>query len=191
MGLDYWNPNQVVNFRDVGEFINMISGKILMPVGRLFRGGTLRYIESLSVINNPKTIFNLQKGPDPIFDECTVFHFPISNDYEKYITSTPEVRIWLNTIIKILQDGIDFPLYMHCHSGKDRTGIVIASLLMILGIPREWIIEEYLLSEGEVSRDRIETSLDEISPVEAYFKRVNLDHIRRSFVGTPEQLHLD
>ena len=38
------------------------------------------------------------------------------------------------------------PLVIHCAAGKDRTGIAVALLLGMLGIPREVIIEDYLLT---------------------------------------------
>jgi protein-tyrosine phosphatase len=63
---------------------------------------------------------------------------------------------------------------IHCTSGKDRTGVVVAALLTILGIDRSIIIEEYLLSDGEVHSDWIETALDGMTNPEEYFKCVNL-----------------
>jgi protein-tyrosine phosphatase len=45
-----------------------------------------------------------------------------------------------------LLDGIHFPLLVHCASGKDRTGFAVASTLMALGVAREVILEDYLLS---------------------------------------------
>ena len=81
-------------------------------------------------------------------------HFPISNDHEKYETRTPEVRRWLQDIFQCLAaDMLRYPILFHCTSGKDRTGVVIAVLLLSLGIEREFIIEEYLLSDGDVHRD--------------------------------------
>lgn len=38
------------------------------------------------------------------------------------------------------------PLVVHCAAGKDRTGIAIAILLSVLGVPRDTIIEDYLLT---------------------------------------------
>ena len=183
MALDYWNPNQAANFRDVGGFVNLVAGTELLPVGRLYRGGTLRHIRSLDVVGNPKTVFNLQKGPDPVFPEVTSFHFPISNDYEKYETSTREVRAWLCDILGVLGKGISFPLYVHCLSGKDRTGVVVATFLEVLGIPRECTVEEYMLSEGDVARCRIETALHGITPVDSVFKRVDLQRVRLALQG--------
>jgi protein-tyrosine phosphatase len=40
------------------------------------------------------------------------------------------------------------PCVVHCSAGKDRTGVVIAMLLELLGVPRKAITAEYLLTEG-------------------------------------------
>ncbi len=38
------------------------------------------------------------------------------------------------------------PLLIHCAAGKDRTGVAVAVLLATLGVPRDTIIEDYLLT---------------------------------------------
>lgn len=38
----------------------------------------------------------------------------------------------------------DYAIYYHCSEGKDRTGILSAIILMILGVSRKEIVEEYL-----------------------------------------------
>ena len=38
------------------------------------------------------------------------------------------------------------PLVFHCHEGKDRTGMASALVLTALGVPRETIMQDYLLS---------------------------------------------
>jgi protein-tyrosine phosphatase len=38
------------------------------------------------------------------------------------------------------------PLVIHCSAGKDRTGVAIAVLLSALGVPREVVVEDYLLT---------------------------------------------
>lgn len=40
----------------------------------------------------------------------------------------------------------DLPLIIHCTAGKDRTGFAVAVLLSLLGVSREDIIQEYLLT---------------------------------------------
>lgn len=38
------------------------------------------------------------------------------------------------------------PMVVHCAAGKDRTGLAIALLLTVLGVPRERVFEDYLLT---------------------------------------------
>lgn len=38
------------------------------------------------------------------------------------------------------------PLVVHCAAGKDRTGVAIAVLLALLGVPRELVMQDYLLT---------------------------------------------
>ncbi|EGN99377.1 hypothetical protein SERLA73DRAFT_182333 [Serpula lacrymans var. lacrymans S7.3] len=45
-----------------------------------------------------------------------------------------------------LRDNPDKPVLVHCSAGKDRTGIAIALLLMVLGIQYDDIIADYALS---------------------------------------------
>lgn len=48
-------------------------------------------------------------------------------------------------------------IVVHCTAGKDRTGLVMALLLLLLGVPEESIYEDYLLSnEGFSSREKLE-----------------------------------
>jgi protein-tyrosine phosphatase len=44
----------------------------------------------------------------------------------------------------IAQDRV--PIVVHCAAGKDRTGIAVAVLLRALGVPRETVLEDYLLT---------------------------------------------
>lgn len=38
-------------------------------------------------------------------------------------------------------------MLVHCHAGKDRTGVVVAVLLALAGVPKETIVADYALSQ--------------------------------------------
>ncbi|MFT4243351.1 MAG: tyrosine-protein phosphatase [Acidovorax sp.] len=46
----------------------------------------------------------------------------------------------------LLLDGRDAPLVFHCTAGKDRTGFAAALILLALGVPREVVMQDYLLT---------------------------------------------
>jgi len=181
MKLDY--SKGCINFRDVGEYVNLIAQKEVLPEKRILRGGKLDYVNSLEEIGSPKTIINLQRGEEKVFPTTAKYHFPISNDYEKYNTKDKEVRKWLNQVIKVFENQqLDYPVFVHCASGKDRTGVVIAALLWVLQVPESIIVEEYLLSDGEINKDWIVSSLDGIKNSRNYFGRVDLDLVRNNIL---------
>lgn len=180
MGLDY--TEGCVNFRDFGGYVNLIAGKNLLPEGKLYRGGSIDYVEDLKEIGQVKSIINLRNGRDRADFEVNYFHFPMSNKIEKYNTSLKEVQLWLNTIFQVFETAIEFPVLIHCLSGKDRTGIVVAALLLLLEIDPIIIEEEYLLSQGEVQLELIQTSINGMQDIEQYFNRVDINQLRKNIL---------
>ncbi len=61
----------------------------------------------------------------------------------------PEFRRFM----QILADPANTPLLFHCSAGKDRTGFAAAMFLSSLGVDRETVIEDYMLS-AELLRDK-------------------------------------
>jgi protein-tyrosine phosphatase len=56
---------------------------------------------------------------------------------------------WMTPRLRGMFDSIhndEVPLIVHCAAGKDRTGIAIGLLLAMLGVARETIVEDYLLT---------------------------------------------
>lgn len=172
-----------VNFRDVGEFVNLLADKKIIYENKIFRGGSIDFVNSLEEINLPKSIVNLRSGKDKNTFGVNHYHFPVSNDFDKYYTHHKDIRNWLNEVLNVFEDdSLEYPVLIHCFSGKDRTGVVIAALLMVLNIDLNIIIEEYLLSDGNVSRDMIKIAIDGMKNVETYFNRLNLQKIRNSLI---------
>lgn len=54
-------------------------------------------------------------------------------------------------MVAVMQEADDRPFLQHCQSGKDRTGLGSALLLLILGVPMETVKEDYLASNLYVS----------------------------------------
>jgi len=167
-----------MNFRDVGEWLVVLgAGDALVP-GRLFRGGKLDAVQDAAEIGHPGTIINLRQGPDRETFGAEYRHVSIPNSYEKYETAEPTVRRWLNAVAQAVCEAPAFPVMLHCTSGKDRTGVAVALLLTVLDVPRAIIIEEYLLSDGEVERAWIERALDGIGDVRRYLARIDVQRLR-------------
>jgi protein-tyrosine phosphatase len=52
------------------------------------------------------------------------------------------------------------PLVFNCSAGKDRTGIIAALILSLIGVPRQAVLEDYLLSNANVARLRTHLESD-------------------------------
>jgi protein-tyrosine phosphatase len=139
----------VVNFRDAGAFVNLIACRAFLAEGRLFRGGTIQALANMDAIGSPATILSLKNSPNADREGVCMLHHPRPNTAECYQTDLPPVRAWIRGILcSLAQPPAQLPLYIHCHSGRDRTGVVVAALLKIADVPDDIIIEEYMLSDG-------------------------------------------
>jgi len=54
-------------------------------------------------------------------------------------------------LMELVLDESNWPVLIHCSAGKDRSGVGVALILEALGVERETIMEEYLLT-NEISR---------------------------------------
>ena len=57
----------------------------------------------------------------------------------------------LTEVFSLLVDPQRYPLVFHCAAGKDRTGIVAAVLLGLLGVDDETIVADYALSQANMA----------------------------------------
>jgi len=136
------------NFRDVGEALSLWLDSSPVPSGRLFRGGRIDALSTPADIG-PRTVINLHQGPDPSHLPVRRLHFPAPDRVENYETTLRPVSRWVSDTLKALAaPDMEWPVYLHCTSGRDRTGVIVAAILLAIGIPRHVIVEEYLLSEG-------------------------------------------
>jgi protein-tyrosine phosphatase len=184
MGLDY--SRGCVNFRDVGEWLECLAGRRVIPHGRLLRGGKIDYVSSAGEIGSPGTILCLRGSPDP---EAVRFgadfrHFPAANDLERYDTGQREVRAWINHVVGCISaPETRLPVLVHCTSGKDRTGVIVAAVLLALGVQKDLIVKEYLLSDGGVDPSLIQEAIDKIGDPVRYLRRVDVGALRAKLLS--------
>jgi protein-tyrosine phosphatase len=65
--------------------------------------------------------------------------------YEGFV-SLPSAQHGYARLFESLADPAHLPALFHCTAGKDRTGWAAAALLTLLGVPRETVVEDYLVS---------------------------------------------
>ena len=166
------NPADIVkNFRDVGEGLFELSEKSLFPKGVLYRGGRLNSVFDHSEILNIPTVLNLRTGKDDKIFDCNYLHVPAEDKIENYDTANGKIRKWVNKVIfKMCEEGVELPIYIHCTSGKDRTGVVTAAILRAFQVPDALIVKEYLLSDGVEGARPIKQALEGFGDINQYLK---------------------
>jgi protein-tyrosine phosphatase len=65
---------------------------------------------------------------------------------ELYSLLVSEARDQYREFFRLLEDPQNIPLLFHCSAGKDRTGLAAALILSALGVNRETIYADYMLS---------------------------------------------
>jgi len=68
------------------------------------------------------------------------------------LVSLPSALAAYGTLFRGIADESELPALYHCTTGKDRTGWATAVLLLVLGVPEDVVVEDYLLSNGYLRR---------------------------------------
>ena len=88
----------------------------------------------------------------------------------------------------------DAPLVFHCTAGKDRTGFAAALILMALGVPREVVMQDYLLTNEHYRMPPLDESraprevLHVLWRVQEDFLNAALDAVDQDYGGMPSYL---
>ncbi len=92
-------------------------------------------------------------------------------------------------LIDLFLDESKIPLVQHCRGGKDRTGYGALLILSLLGVSKEDILEDYLLT-NVYKKEKNETSLkemyektknDDLVLAMRYMKEANLEFINAAY----------
>lgn len=165
----------IENFRDIGGLVNVVGKKIrfkhIYRTRQLVYIEEKSLVDIVSLLNiktvidfrtnNEMTRYN--KYPSEFLSKINFYNFPLEcegihvdrrikkernydgYEYLYYHLITNEGEVFRKTFDLIAQKKF-YPIIIHCIAGKDRTGIFIALLLMVLNIERDLIIKDYLKS---------------------------------------------
>jgi protein-tyrosine phosphatase len=162
-----------INFRDLGG-LRTRTGAVITS-GRLYRSGTLTRLPpdeilSLAFRTGIRTIIDLRTSAEiqtagranvpsftnlhrPLF-ETTPPHWKNPADRSPQATASWYLEMLeggikpLVQIVEALGAENTVPAVIHCMAGRDRTGIVVACLLDLLGVSDDDIASDYALSDG-------------------------------------------
>jgi protein-tyrosine phosphatase len=152
----------MVNFRDLGG-IPADGGTVRRGV--LFRSDSLAYateadarrlVEELGVL----TVIDLRGqyevdhlGRGPLVDAgvayigAPIVDVSVADDLSgHYLAMLHEKGAVLAGMIKLLATGDALPAVFHCEAGCDRTGVLAAAVLSLLGVAEDAIAEDYALT---------------------------------------------
>ncbi|GAB93705.1 putative protein-tyrosine phosphatase [Gordonia rhizosphera NBRC 16068] len=104
--------------------------------------------------------------------------------------------------VRVLAEPDSYPALVHCHAGKDRTGLLIAVILETLGVPRPQVVHDYTMT-GTYRAGRAEQHagllqglglrVDDVRTfweTPAHAMQAALVHLDTEFGGPAEYLHV-
>lgn len=178
------NRPDAMNLRDVGVTLDVLGFGRTLRSGRLLRSGSLDDATSAPDALSPRTIINLRRSPDrlPWFDGA-MEHHPLPDRDATYDAGNKQTRKWLLRAVGSLANA-ETPVLVHCLAGRDRTGVLVAATLRLLGLERHPVVREYAHSDGVTDTRRVSRFLDTLGDPEDYFRRINIGSIRRNLLGS-------
>jgi len=105
-------------------------------------------------------------------------------DRTDYINNDAISRMWGQWVRDLVEPGA-LPQLFHCTAGKDRTGFAAAIVLLTLGVPRDDVMRDFLLSNDYLAA-KIEENIAKIQANSA--ANVDPDVLRDVLRVSPESL---
>ena len=95
-------------------------------------------------------------------------------DVYRALVAVPSILEKYNLLFERLARTESCPVLVHCSAGKDRTGVVCALILSALGVDRQTIIEDYLLTtryyDSEKAWARLSSQIIDFSMAQGWTK---------------------
>lgn len=133
-------------------------------LGRLRELGVVRVLDLRDAVElglEPSALIgsNIEVVHHPIFGEgglLGIGSFAIDAVY-RFVIEQRATN--LAGAIRLIAEAPEGGVVVHCTAGKDRTGLVIATALSAVGVPREQIVADYAVSEANIAGARAERIL--------------------------------
>jgi protein-tyrosine phosphatase len=81
----------------------------------------------------------------------------INVDSYRRMATSKDAQAGFAAVLRRLAGGADTPLLYNCTAGKDRTGLMSAVILTVLGVPRDTVIKDFLLSNDYLAASHQQT----------------------------------
>ena len=183
----------VANARDLGGWT--LAGGTKVPYGRVFRSGKLSTATAADLVAirdlGIRTSIDLRSAAEIRISGrdlggplglATTISAPMTgiNSADGYRNMIDNQKSSIATAFRALADGSKYPFIIHCTAGKDRTGVVSSLLLDLLGVSRQQIVDDYLLSAdtGAVDPLWLEAALIEVDTaggISKYLTSIGID----------------
>ena len=172
--------SEAKNFRDMGGY-KTTDGRYV-KWGMLYRSNALSsltaadrtYISTIPVVSivdfrgpgegsytppAPATYYN--------YPLAVINYPPLENFYATMLSNSVNIGFF-KQMFELLQND-KAPLLIHCSAGRDRTGIGAALILLALGVDKEIVIDDYMLTNlyvteyGNIERSWLGSTINSIS----------------------------
>ncbi len=128
----------------------------------------------------------------PIFSDDDEFPTGLSTATDVYCWWLRDLGAGIKAALSGIADAPSAPILVHCHAGKDRTGVVVALVLLLAGVGVEAIADDYALSGVQLA-DML--ARDRVSAVERGMDAVRAERLftvrREAMVETVERIESD
>ena len=163
--LDRLGLRTVIDFRTAGEIL--LSGDDRLPFAVEYAhlpvsGGDLGAIHELIASGDHERQWRELGG-----GRAASFMVEMNRGF----VADPRQREAFGAALRLLCSPGRLPLLYHCTGGKDRTGWMTAIVLTALGVPRELVLRDYLLSNDFHRMD---------------YRKLRLDLVKAGIVADPE-----
>lgn len=176
------------NVRELGGLVTRDGHEVRR--GQVFRSDYPAFAEDAEAVRRIglHTVVDLRRGSEADFEcvawedhgvvyhRCPITAFEKSSweaRYAAYLLDRPEAVV--EAVREVLKPA-NHPVLFHCAAGKDRTGVVAALVLAVLGVPDEEIVADYVLTDEAL--ERVLGRLGELEPYREMLANTTLDSQR-------------